>query len=211
MLVKLLYLLSTILIAVSGYKETKKDVTFKLTPGNFDKEVMRSKDIWFIMFSTVDCKHCKKAKGKFKLAASKMSGLVKFGEVNLSENENGPLGRRFNIKEIPTIIVFQYGLKNKRKSKALEYQGKNEWKEYVQEATNQYEKSAELRGHIEVHELNKQSKWDAECLDEMYCVIVMLPHIAESNANERKAHIATLKDVASKNKQKFQKYTWFWM
>ena len=39
----------------------------------------------------------------------------------------------------------------------------------------------------------------------------MLPHIAESNANERKAHIATLKDVASTNKQKFQKYTWFWM
>jgi len=84
MMVKILYLLSTLLILVSAYKETKKDVTVKLTNSNFDKEVMRSKDIWFIMFSTNDCKHCKKSKGKFKLAASKMSGLVKFGEVDLS-------------------------------------------------------------------------------------------------------------------------------
>jgi hypothetical protein len=45
--------------------------------------VMRSKDIWFVMFSTKDCKHCKKFTGKFKLAASKMGGLVKFGMVNL--------------------------------------------------------------------------------------------------------------------------------
>ena len=88
-MVKLLYLLSTLVMLASAYKETKKDITVKLNPGNFDKEVMRSKDIWFIMFTTVDCKHCKKVKGKFKLAASKMNGLVKFGEVDLSVNENG--------------------------------------------------------------------------------------------------------------------------
>lgn len=74
---------------ISNYVGKKKDITVKLNPGNFDKEVMRSKDIWFIMFTTVDCKHCKKVKGKFKLAASKMNGLVKFGEVDLSVNENG--------------------------------------------------------------------------------------------------------------------------
>jgi len=141
MMVKILYLLSTLLILVSAYKEVKKDVTVKLTPGNFDKEVMRSKDIWFIMFSTIDCKHCKKSKGKFKLAASKMSGLVKFGEVNLSDNENGPLGRRFDIEGIPTIYIFDFGLKNKRKSKMVEYGGKNEWKGYVTYATNLYEQS----------------------------------------------------------------------
>ena len=106
MLVKFLYLLSTMIILASAYKETKRDVTIKLTPNNFDKEVMRSKEIWFIMFSTVDCKHCKKSKGKFKLAASKMDGIVKFGEVNLSDNDNGPLGRRFGITGVPTIIIF---------------------------------------------------------------------------------------------------------
>ena len=100
---------------------------------------MRSKDIWFIMFSTNDCKHCKKVKGKFKLAASKMDGLVKFGEVDLDKVENGPLGRRFGIKGVPTINIFEYGLKKKRKSKTYEYQGKREWKALVTYATNLYE------------------------------------------------------------------------
>tara|TARA_B110001450_G_C17644672_1_gene490684 strand:- start:1504 stop:2037 length:534 start_codon:yes stop_codon:yes gene_type:complete len=177
MIVKILYLLSTLLIVVSAFKETKKDVTIKLTPGNFDKEVMRSKDIWFIMFSTVDCKHCKAVKGKFKLAASKMSGIVKFGEVNLSEQSNTPLGRRFNIEGIPTINIFEYGLKMKRKSKMYEYTAKREWKTMVEYATNLYEQSAKTRDLVEIHELNKQSKFDRECLDEMYCVMVMLPPI----------------------------------
>lgn len=177
-MVKILYLLSTLLILASAYKETKKDVSIKLTPSNFDKEVMRSKDIWFIMFSTVDCKHCKKAKGKFKLAASKMDGLVKFGEVDLSDSNNGPLGRRFEIKGIPTINIFEYGLKNKRKSKMYEYTAKREWKTIVTYATNLYEASEKDRGLVEVHELNKQAKWDRECLDNMYCVIVILPHIS---------------------------------
>ena len=97
------------------------DLVYKLNPNNFDKEVMRSKDIWFIMFSTNDCKHCAKVKGKFKLAASKMGGMVKFGEVDLSKNDNGPLGRRFDIEGIPTINIFEYGLKMKRKSRMYEY------------------------------------------------------------------------------------------
>jgi thioredoxin-like negative regulator of GroEL len=139
MVVKILYLLSTLLIIASAYKQTKTDVTVKLTPANFDKEVMRSKDIWFIMFSTKDCKHCTKVKGKFKLAASKMDGLVKFGEIDLSNESNGPLGRRFDIKGIPTINIFEYGLKNKRKSKTYEYTAKKEWKTLVTYATNLYE------------------------------------------------------------------------
>ena len=161
---------------------------------------MRSKEIWFIMFSTVDCKHCKAVKGKFKLAASKMKGIVKFGEVNLSESNNGPLGRRFNIEGIPTINIFEYGLKNKRKSKMYEYTAKREWKDLVLYATNLYEQSTKHRDLVEIHELNKQAKFDRECLDEMYCVLVTLPNIADSNAVERKAFLATLKNIASTNK-----------
>ena len=68
-----------------------------------------------------------------------MYGLTKFGEVNLSDNANGPLGRRFDIKGIPTVLIFEYGLSNKRKSKAYEYIGKREWKNLVTYATNLYE------------------------------------------------------------------------
>jgi hypothetical protein len=152
------------------------------------------------MFSTLDCKHCKAVKGKFKLAANKMNGIVKFGEVDLSNNANGPLGRRFNIEGIPHIMIAEYGLKNKRKSKMYEYVGKREWKALVTYATNLYEQSENKRDLVEIHELNKQAKFDRECLDEFYCVLVMLPNIVDSNAIERKALLITLKEIASKNK-----------
>lgn len=106
-----------------------------------------------------------------------MDGIVKFGEVDLSINDNGPLARRFNIEGIPHIMIAEYGLKNKRKSKMYEYTSKREWKSLVTYATNLYEQSAKNRDLVEIHELNKQSKFDRECLDEMYCVMVMLPNI----------------------------------
>jgi hypothetical protein len=49
------------------------------------------------------------------------------------------LARRFDITGIPTTMIFEYGLKMKRKSKAYEYQGKREWKAVVTYATNLYE------------------------------------------------------------------------
>ena len=140
-MIKVFYWLTICLILVNAYKEAARDVSIKLTPRNFDELVMRSKDIWFVMFSTKDCKHCKKFNGKYKLAANKMKNLVKFGIINLSEEENAPLARRFDVKNIPTTLIFEYGLKMKRKSKAYEYTGKREWKAVVTYATNLYEQS----------------------------------------------------------------------
>ena len=130
------------------------------------------------MFSTEDCKFCKKFNGKYKLAAAKMKGLVKFGIVNLSEESNGPIARRFGIKDIPTVNIFEYGLKMKRKSKTYEYMGKREWKALVVYATNLYDLSSKERDMIEIHELTKQGVWDRECQLEQYCVVVSLPHIS---------------------------------
>ena len=74
-----------------------------------------------------------------------MKGLVKFGIVDLNNVDNSPIARRFDITGIPTIIIFEYGLKMKRKSKSYEYQGKREWKAVVTYATNLYEQSAKER------------------------------------------------------------------
>jgi len=129
-----------------------------------------------------------------------MDGIVKSGEIDLSINANGPLGRRFNIDGIPHIMIAEYGLKNKRKSKMYEYTAKREWKAIVTYATNLYEQSASKRELMEIHELNKQAKFDRECQDEMYCVMVMLPNIIDSNAVERKVLLSTIKEIALKNK-----------
>jgi thioredoxin-like negative regulator of GroEL len=92
---------------------------------------MRSKDIWFIEFMTSDCEHCVKLEPKFKKAAYVMKDRVKFGYVNLEDAQSQALARRFKITGIPTIVIFDYGYKNKRKSKMIEYEGKREWKDII--------------------------------------------------------------------------------
>jgi len=85
---KLFYLavLYTLLSVVYAYKETKtSDVRVRLDATNFDEEVMRSKDIWFIEYMTKDCHHCVKLEPKFKKAAWVMKDRVKFGYVDLDD------------------------------------------------------------------------------------------------------------------------------
>ena len=99
---------------------------------------MRSKDIWFIEYMTKDCHHCVKLEPKFKKAAWVMKDRVKFGYVDLDEPQAQVLARRFKIDGIPTIVIFDYGYKNKRKSKMIEYQGEREWKNLVTYAQNMF-------------------------------------------------------------------------
>ena len=85
---KITYLavLYSIISVVSAFKESKtKDVRVKLDATNFDEEVMRSKDIWFIEFMTNKCHNCVKLEPKFKKAAYVMKDRVKFGYVNLDD------------------------------------------------------------------------------------------------------------------------------
>ena len=138
---KLFYLavLYTLLSVVYAYKETKtSDVRVRLDATNFDEEVMRSKDIWFIEYMTKDCHHCVKLEPKFKKAAWVMKDRVKFGYVDLDDPQAQVLARRFKIDGIPTIVIFDYGYKNKRKSKMIEYQGEREWKNLVTYAQNMF-------------------------------------------------------------------------
>lgn len=108
-------------------------------------------------------------------------------------------------------MIFEYGYKAKRKSKMQEYVAKREWKDLVTYSQNLYEQSEKERGIIEMHELFKQSKWDRECLPNNYCVIVTVPNIKDSSAIQRNEFLDTLKKIASKNKQSFKKFVWFWM
>lgn len=127
-----LALFLSIIQVVSAYKESKsKDVRVKLDATNFDEEVMRSKDIWFIEYMTKDCDHCVKLEPKYKKAAYVMKDRVKFGYVDLEDVQSQALARRFKIVGIPTIVIFDHGYKNKRKSKMVEYEGKREWKDLV--------------------------------------------------------------------------------
>lgn len=93
----------------------------------------------------------------------------------------------------------------------VEYEGKREWKDLVTYAQNLYSYSEKDRGVVQIHELHKQQKWERECLANHFCVIVMVPNIKEASAIERNKVIDLIKVVASKNKQSFKKFAWFWL
>jgi protein disulfide-isomerase A6 len=82
---------------------------------------MKSKDIWIVEFYAPWCGHCKALEPEYNQAALNLKGTVKVGKVDATV-ETG-LGHRFGVQGYPTIKVFDYGLDNKKDSKAIPYNG----------------------------------------------------------------------------------------
>ncbi|KAL7582138.1 hypothetical protein Lser_V15G45628 [Lactuca serriola] len=75
-----------------------------LTQSNFDEKVMKSKDIWFIMFGVPKCGAVKALNPEWEKVSKKLEGKVKFGEVDCQANYD--LYVKYKIQGFPTIIVF---------------------------------------------------------------------------------------------------------
>lgn len=69
----------------SGAEAAKDLITVTLTSSNFDKQVMRSKDLWFVYFYAPWCTHCKALEPQWKRVAEKFEGQIKFGKINCDE------------------------------------------------------------------------------------------------------------------------------
>ena len=88
---------------------------------NFDAIVMGSKDIWLLEFYAPWCGHCKSLEPEWKQAASNLKGTVKVAKIDATENQQ--LAQRFGVNGYPTIKVFNYGVDQKKDSKAIPYNG----------------------------------------------------------------------------------------
>lgn len=113
-------------------KKKKKNVDDRvvLTAANFDEKVMKSKEIWMVEFYAPWCGHCKSLEPEYKSAASQLRGQkVNLGIVDATVEEE--LARRFEIKGFPTLKIFNYGLQNKKDSKAHDYNGGRTAKDIV--------------------------------------------------------------------------------
>ena len=49
----------------------------ELTPANFQKEVMRSDNVWIVEFYAPWCGHCQRLTPEYKKAATALKGVVK--------------------------------------------------------------------------------------------------------------------------------------
>jgi thioredoxin 1 len=83
-------------------------MSFKLvehvTPEEFDSKILKSDKKIVVLFYATWCPYCANFKPTFESAKIETS---KFGSI-IDEDEN-PLWDRFDIKAVPTMIVFQDG------------------------------------------------------------------------------------------------------
>lgn len=179
-----------------------KDVII-LTDDNFDNTVYNSKDMWLIEFYAPWCGHCQKLQPEWNAAATQLKGQIKLAKVDATVNNQ--LASRFGIRGYPTIKIFAPGNK-KSDSSAEEYQGPRETAGIVQYALDKLEKY----GYVpDTPQLINQDMLKDTCIDRTgICIIVFLPHIADSSANERNRYLDNIKEASKGARGKPIYYLW---
>jgi len=126
--------------------------------------------------------------------------------AKVDATENQQLAQRFGVSGYPTIKVFNYGVENKKDSKAVPYNG-----ERTASGITTYGMDLATKADIdpEIFELNNQKHYTEECTGPVICVINFLPNIFDSSASERNNYLDTLLKSAKANRK--QPFKWFWL
>jgi thioredoxin 1 len=77
------------------------------TDGNWDAEVLKSKDVVLVDFWAEWCAPCRAMAPDLEAVALQYAGRVKVGKVNVEENGNVPA--QYAISAMPTLLVLRGG------------------------------------------------------------------------------------------------------
>jgi len=178
----------------------EKDV-IELTDDNFDSTVFNDESMWLVAFYAPWCGHCKKLLPEWTAAATQLRGTVKIAKVDATVHQK--LAQRYQIQGYPTIKIFAPGKGDK---KVEEYQGPRDTSGIVQYALDKLEKF----GYVpETKQLINSEILKEECESRVgICVIVFLPHIADSSTKERNRYLDIIKDAKKNNRGKPIYYLW---
>ena len=79
----------------------------ELSDQNFDSEVLNSNVPVIVDFWAEWCGPCKMLAPTVEALANEYAGKVKVGKLNVDDNVSS--ASRFNIRGIPTLLIFQHG------------------------------------------------------------------------------------------------------
>lgn len=187
------------------------DVTL-LDDANFHKEVVDSDDLWFVEFYAPWCGHCKALKPAWMELATALDGKVRVGAVDCTVNQ--ATCQEHGVPGYPTIKFFG---SNKQKPEA--YEGVRDLASLIVYANERW---AKAQPPPEVRELTDNEVWVDYCIGheadaeldlkavkpKQLCLLSFLPHILDSKAAGRKAHLDMLTTVAASYKDR--PFSWFW-
>ena len=110
----ILILLCLLVISLQFF--SKDTSVIQLNKDNFDTEVIKSNNLWLILFYAPWCGHCKAFHPQFEKLAKSTKGLFKIGAVNCEEERD--LASKYKIDGFPTVLFF-----GEDKTKTEEYEG----------------------------------------------------------------------------------------
>jgi len=150
------------------------------------------------------CGHCKSLAPQWEKAAGMLEGkAVHLGAVDATVHS--ALAGKFGVSGYPTIKVFKSGAKSSSPSDATSYDGARTADAIAKFALSIAEDKSEPKPIVE---LTSEAVMTEQCGSTSMCLISYLPHILDSKKSVRDAYIATLKEVAAKQKGKPISFVW---
>ena len=178
-----------------------KDVLV-LDDKNFDETIFKSKEMFIVAFYAPWCGHCQKLLPEWNAAATQLKGQIKLAKVDATVNQQ--LASRYQIQGYPTIKIFPPG--DKTNSNIEEYNGPRDEDGIVQYALSKLNSY----GYVpDIPQLVNNDILKETCEEKTrICILVFLPHIADSSKNERNKYLDYVKNSRKDHLGKPIYYLW---
>nr|XP_054755172.1 protein disulfide-isomerase A6 homolog [Lytechinus pictus] len=184
-----------------GGNKGNSDDVIELTDGNFEKEVLQSKEGFLVEFFAPWCGHCQRLAPEFAKAATELKGKIKLGALDATAHT--VIASRFQVKGYPTLKYFPAGAKDF--NSAVDYTGGRTASDIVAWGL---EKAADSVEPPEILELTGNEVLAEACQEHPLCIVSVLPHILDTGAVGRNQYIQILRELGEKYKAKLWGWVW---
>ena len=172
-----------------------------LTDDIFEQEVMRSEHAWLIEFYAPWCGHCKKLEPEWNELAKKVKGSVKIAKLDATVNSK--MAQKYGVNGYPTIKFFPSGRKSD--SSFEDYTGSRD----STSMANWVLEKKEISQQLELVQLIDGETFKKYCKEaKAACLMVFLPHIYDSNKEERNNYLKIIEEVQTAVKGKPLTFLW---